>query len=73
MLQTELDKLLAGPYAECDRRLRSARLRRGLAGMAFVNYVAGMKQTKQESPAREIPLMHLLPRLRSFQRSGRAS
>lgn len=72
MQQTELDKLLAAPYAEFDRRLRVARLRGGFAGLEFVNYAAGMKQTKQESAAREIPLMHLLTRLRSFQRPGRA-
>jgi len=73
MQQTEFNKLLTAPYAEFDRRLRVARLRCGLAGLEFVNYAASMKQTKQESPVREIPLMHLLTRLRSFQRPGRTS
>jgi len=72
MQQTELNKLLAPAHAEFDRRLRIARLRCGLAGPEFVNYAAGMKQTKQESAAREIPLMHLLTRLRSFRQPRRA-
>ena len=33
MQQTELNKLLAAPYAEFDRRLREARLRVRLAGI----------------------------------------
>src|SRR5262245_13864887 len=38
MQQTQLDKLLAAPYAEFDRRLRQARLRAsGLAGVGGVH------------------------------------